>query len=205
MRRLGLFVFVSAISVGLAGCITTSMKGYADRSLPDASPRQIATLISAPTALANSLQAAISREAHNRGIISRDVLEILPPTRSYNDQEIRSALSREKIDAVLIVDIGDSGVRKEYAGSFFSGTYSGGAGFGTISGSSTPDYSYHRQTAFKARLLEASSGRTLWVGGGQVQAGGVLFIGDGANANSTAAAIFDDLQRKGVLRASPAA
>jgi hypothetical protein len=32
-----------------------------------------------------------------------------------------------------------------------------------------------------------------------VSAGGLLFVGDGANASSSVAAIFDDLQKKGII------
>jgi len=39
----------------------------------------------------------------------------------------------------------------------------------------------------------------LWVGNGQVRAGGLLFVGDGASASSSVAAIFDDLQGKGII------
>jgi hypothetical protein len=69
----------------------------------------------------------------------------------------------------------------------------------TMTATAAPTYRYSRQTNFQARLTEASSGRALWVGGGQVQAGGLLFIGNGANAGSTAAAIFNDLQTKGLI------
>src|SRR5206468_8408322 len=74
-----------------------------------------------------------------------------------------------------------------------------GASSGTMVATATPVYHYKRQTAFTARLLEANTGRNLWVGNGQVNAGGLLFVGDGANASSSVAAIFDDLQRKGII------
>jgi hypothetical protein len=73
----------------------------------------------------------------------------------------------------------------------------------TFTGTATPTYHYSRQTASQARLIEASTGRALWVGSGQVQAGGLLFIGNGANAYSTAASIFNDLQAKSLI--TPAA
>jgi hypothetical protein len=78
-----------------------------------------------------------------------------------------------------------------------------GSSSSTFTATATPTYHYSRQTAFQARLIEASSGRALWVGNGQVQAGGLLFIGNGANAYSTAASIFNDLQAKGLIRAGP--
>jgi hypothetical protein len=69
----------------------------------------------------------------------------------------------------------------------------------TTTGMSTPIYHYSRQTAFTSQLFEASSGRTLWVGNGQVSAGGLLFVGDGASASNSISAIFNDLQNKGLV------
>lgn len=120
---------------------------------------------------------------------------------------------------MLIVNVGDTGVQQQYAGTILSGQYSGtsaasgtinnfgnmstvsmnGTSSGTVVATATPVYRYKRQTAFTARLLEANTGRNLWVGNGQVSAGGLLFVGDGANASSSVAAIFDDLQRKGII------
>jgi len=122
-------------------------------------------------------------------------------------------------DAVLFVNVGDSGVQREYAGTILSGQYTGsmnstgtintvgpnstlaidGTSSGTMTAVSTPTYRYRRQTNFSARLTEASSGRNLWVGNGQVNAGGLLFVGNNASASSSVAAIFDDLQKKGII------
>ena len=43
--------------------------------------------------------------------------------------------------------------------------------------------------------------RHLWVGNGQVNAGGLLFVGDGSSASTSVAAIFEDLQQKGIIGA----
>lgn len=48
-------------------------------------------------------------------------------------------------------------------------------------------------------LNVGDSGANLWIENGQVTAGGLLFVGDGANASSSVAAIFDDLQQKELL------
>jgi len=64
---------------------------------------------------------------------------------------------------------------------------------------STPIYHYKRQTSFTARLLEPATGRNLWVGNGEVNAKGLLFVGNGASASSSVGAIFDDLQQKGII------
>ena len=196
------------------------MQGYADRQAPAQPVQRIVTLVNAPQALGSSIQSSVSAEAKKRGVEAQDAFVIFPPTRRYTEVEIKQELQASRIDAVLIIDVGDGGVRKEYAGTIFQASYSGSTvGSGTVtangniadisynssttgnmSGSATPVHRYSRQTQFRARLVEVSSQRTLWVGTGQVIAGGLLFVGDGANAASSVSAIFDDLESKGVIR-----
>jgi hypothetical protein len=216
----GAFLPIAAlIAVTASGCITTEMQGYADRQPPQRPIQRIVALVAAPTGLGASLQANIVDEAKKRGVFAEDALTVLPPTRTYSDAEVKSDLARDGIDAVLVLTIGDSGVQKEYAGTVFFGnstTSLNAAGTATSFGGTTnvsmngfaqttttataaPTYRYSRQTTFQAKLVEAASGRTLWVSNGQVQAGGLLFVGNGANASSTVRAIFDDLQNKGLI------
>ncbi|HUI14054.1 MAG TPA: hypothetical protein VL048_11370 [Xanthobacteraceae bacterium] len=218
MKRV-VFPVLTAVSMVLSACITTDMQGYADRQLPQQPIQRIAALVAAPPGLAASLQSSIAQEGKKRGILVEDAFLLLPPTRTYSDADVKAELARDGISAVLVLTIGDTGVQKEYAGTVFFGnstTSMSGVGTATsfggmtnvaVSGvantttttTATPTYRYSRQTAFQAKLVEASSGRTLWVGNGQVQAGGLLFIGNGANAYSTAASIFNDLQAKGLI------
>lgn len=203
----------------LSACITTDMQGYADRQLPQHPIQRMVALVAAPPALASSLQSSVTQEAKKRGIPVEDALLLFPPTRTYSNAEIKAELAKDGIDAVLVLTVGDSGVQTQYAGTVFYGNSVGsssaigtantfgnttnlsvnGTSNSTFTATATPTYHYSRQTAFQARLIEASSGRTLWVGNGQVQAGGLLFIGNGANAYSTAASIFNDLQAKGLI------
>lgn len=218
MTRLAILL-PSLTGLLLSGCITTSMQGYADRNLPARPIKHIATYVIAPVALATSFQASITEEAGKRGIGADDAYALLPPTRTYNDAEIKRVLAESDVDAVLIINVGDSGVLKEYAGTFFQGQYSGstdsrgtvtrngnlsdvsmtGSSSGTMTGMSSPMHRYSRQTAFKARLVEPASGRNLWIGSGEVSAGGRLFVGNGSSASSSASAIFDDLRAKQIL------
>jgi hypothetical protein len=215
------FVFIPLCSVAvlLSGCITTAMQGYADRELPARPIQRIAAYVVAPTALASSFQSSIAEEAAKRGVAAEDAYALFPPTRTYNDAEIRKALAESGIDAVLIINVGDSGVVKEYAGTFFQGQYSGstdtsgtvtrngnlsnvslsGNSSGTMTGASTPMHRYSRQTTFKARLVDPATARNLWVGSGEVSAGGRLFVGNGSNASSSVSAIFDDLRSKKII------
>lgn len=218
MRRV-IFAFASIASLLLGGCITATMQGYADREPPAKPVQRIAAYVAAPTALAVSFQSSISDEAGKRGLSATDAYAYLPPTRNYNDADIRKILTEQGIDAILIINVGDTGVVKEYAGTFFQGQYSGstdvsgtairsgnianvsltGNSSGTMSGTSTPMHRYSRQTTFKARLIEVSTSRNLWIGSGEVNAGGRLFVGDGSSASKSVSAIFDDLRMKKII------
>lgn len=218
VRALPIIAFASI----LAGCITTSMQGYADREPPKKAISHIVAYVAAPTSLAASIHASINSEAKSRGVIAEDALLILPPTRNYTNAEIQKALQSSGVDGVLIIKVGDTGIMSQYAGTYFQSQTSGntslngtmttfgntsnismgGTSTQTTTGMSTPVYRYKRQTAFNAQLVEASSGRTLWVGNGQVNAGGLLFVGDGASASNSISAIFDDLNKKGLIGGS---
>jgi hypothetical protein len=203
----------------LGGCVTTAMQGYADREAPSKPIRQIATFVSAPGNLAAQIQSSITDEARKRGIGAQDALLIFPPTRSYSNAEIQTGLRRGGVDALLVINVGDTGVMQQYAGTIFqsqtAGTFSGSGTttqFGNVAttnfdgsmnsrtmGTATPVYRYRRQTDFNARLVDAATGRNLWVGSGQTQAGGLLFVSDSTSASNSISTLFKDLDAKGLL------
>jgi hypothetical protein len=75
---------------------------------------------------------------------------------------------------------------------------------GTTATGSTPVYRYRRAIGFDARLSDPQTSRKYWVGSGQTQSGGSLFVGDAVNAANAASSIFNDLQSKGLLAARQA-
>lgn len=166
------------------------------------------------------MQASIAAEARKRGILAEDALTILPPTRTYTDAEVRKALAERGVDGVLTITVADSGVVRQYAGTIFQSSYSGtitqmgptATVEGTAVGSARPTYSYSRQTQFTARLLEPASGRSLWVGSGDVSTeggrgliGGIvgrLMVTDSVSSSKSISAIFEDLQKQGLIGGS---
>ena len=206
---------VAVCATMVAGCVTTSMQGYADLDRPARPIEHIAVV--APPALV----AALAAEAQNHGILIEDGHLIVPPTRAYKDAEIRQLLAARGVDGVLVVSLtGDTGVQERYAGTIFSGNYSGtssgnaivtgnmisgtSTSSGTMIATATPIHRYSRTVAFQARLSDPKSGRNLWVGGGQTRAGGALFMGDATSARDAASAVLNDLQEKGLIGASGA-
>jgi hypothetical protein len=224
MRRLsGLFAAVAVF--GLVGCTSTSMQGYADRELPANTVQHIAAYVAAPLPLATSMQTSIQSEAGKHGALAEDAFNILPPTRQYSDAEVRKALTERGVDGVLVITVADSGVISQYAGTIFQSSYSGvvtangtatqtgnmstvalnGNVNGTTTGVTTPLYRVSRKTQFSARLTDPKSGRTLWVGNGEVDTrGGTglisrLMVSDTVSSSNSIRAIFDDLQKKGLV------
>jgi ABC-type sugar transport system substrate-binding protein len=102
LSRVRALLIITSTSV-LAGCITTSMQGYADRELPKKSIGHIVAYVAAPPALAASIQSSIVSEAKSHGVFAEDALTILPPTRTYTNSEIQKALQASGVDGVLIV------------------------------------------------------------------------------------------------------
>lgn len=196
------------------------MQGYADRQLPARPVNHIIAYVAGPNPpLVSSIQRSVAEEAHKRGTAADDALNLFPPTRTYSNAEVQQGLAANGIDGVLVINVGDTGVQQQYAGTILSGQYQGlsnasgsvntfgnvstvsmsGTSSGTMTATATPVYRYRPQTNFNARLLEASTGRNLWVGNGQVNAGGLLFVRDGASSANSVAAIFNDLQAKGII------
>ena len=186
------------------------MQGYADLQPPPHPIQHIAAI--APPALIP----ALANEASKRSVVLEDANVILPPTRQYNETEIRQAMAAHGIDGVLVVNVtGDTGVQQRYAGTIantsYSGTSSGnamvmgnmiygsGMSSGTATTTATPVYHYSRAIGFDARLSDPQTSRKYWVGSGQTQSGGSLFVGDAVNAANAASTIFNDLQSKGLI------
>jgi hypothetical protein len=201
---------IAACASVLGGCVTTSMQGYADLQ-PPAHPIQHIAVIAPP-----ALITALAKEAGKRGVTLEDANVILPPTRQYDEAQIRQAMATHGIDGVLVVNVtGDTGVQQRYAGTTantsYSGTSSGsamvmgnmiygnGASYGTATTTATPVYHYSRAVAFEARLSDPQTSRKFWVGSGQTKSGGSLFMGDATSAADAAASIFNDLQTKGLI------
>ncbi len=210
-------------AMGLAfvvgGCVTTSMQGYADKDPPSQPISHVAALVTAPLPLAQSMQASLADEGAKLHVAVDDALTIFPPTRQYTDAEVKHELKERGIDGVLVVNVGDTGVMQQYLGTILSGSYNGsttgmatintyggmstasyqGVSTGNFIGSATPIYRSSRQTTFSAKLVDALTGRVLWVGNGQIDASGKLFVGVDTSASKAVEAILTDWQTKGIV------
>jgi hypothetical protein len=79
------------------------------------------------------MQASLASEAAKLHVIVDDAQAIVPPSRQYDDAEIKHDLKERGVDAILVVNIGDSGIEEHYVGTVLSGGFSGvESGTGTV-------------------------------------------------------------------------
>jgi hypothetical protein len=187
--------YLGLAAIALSGCLTDEI-GDADRALPSRQVSRIVAYVAAPAALASSLQTSISSEARRRGLAADNALALFPLTRTYTDADIRQALAARGVDAVLIVNVGDSAVPRQYAGTILQGrsvvSSASAAAVASVNGDPRP-------TTFTARLIEPATARHLWDGFGHVETGGYFSADDGTGPASAVAAIFDELQEKRII------
>jgi hypothetical protein len=190
---------VALSAMTLSGCLTTETSD-ADRMLPPRQLNRLVSYVAGPATVAANLQTNISGEARRRGLAADNALALFPPTRSYTDADIRQVLAARGVDGVLIINVGETSVPRQYAGTILQGRSTvpsaSAAAVSSVNG-------YPRATTFTARLIEPMTARNLWDGFGHVEAGGVFTADDGSGAASAVAAIFDELQQKGIVALPP--
>jgi hypothetical protein len=184
------------VAITLSGCLT-SETGDADRMLPPRQLNRLVAFVAGPAVVASNLQTSIGSEARRHGLVADNALALFPPTRNYTDADIRQALTARGVDGVLIINVGDAGVPRQYAGTILQGrsvvSSASASAVDSVNG-------YPRATTFTARLIEPATSRNLWDGFGHVDTGGLFSADDGSGAASAIAGIFDELQERGIVR-----
>lgn len=188
-------------AMALSGCGAALLRGEASpheasQQLPPRPVRAIGAYVAGPDSLAAGFQANIAVEATRRGLTAENLAALFPPTHAYADAEIRQGLAARSIDSVMIIKIGDAPGRRQYAGTILQERSSGSgptaAAVAAVNGDPSP-------TTFSARLIDAASGRKLWDSDGQIASGAFSLFANGTTVEDAVAALFDDLQEKGMI------
>jgi hypothetical protein len=190
-------VCVALAGIMLCACASVLVQGEGGPQLPARPVNRLVAYVAGPDSLVASFQAYIAVEAAKRGTAADNALLLFPPTHAYAETEIRQGLAARSIDGVLIVNVGDAGVRRQYAGTIFQArsAVSPPAIASTVASVNGDP----RQTTFSAELLDAATGRRLWDGDGQIASGGFSFFENGTTVADSVAALFEDLQEKGIV------
>jgi len=197
-----MFATFRATSLTLAGmmlsaCALASVQGEGNLGAPARQVSRLVAYVTGPDSLVASFQANVAVEAAKHGLAADNALLLFPPTHNYADSEIRQNLALRSIDSVLIINVGDFGGQREYAGTIFQGRSRVSPGAGEAAVASVNGYP--RETSFSARLVDGATGRQLWEGVGQFGATSFFPFASGPTVSESVAVLFDDLQAKGVI------
>ena len=188
---------LALVAMALSGCGSALLQSETSPQLSPRPAMAIGAYVAGPNSLVGSFQANIAVQATRHGLTADNISALFPPTRAYTDVEIRQGLAARSIDSVMIIRIGDAPAQRQYAGTILQerSVGSGGptaAAIAAVNGNPNP-------STFSARLVDVGSGRKLWGGEGQIAAGAYSLFANGTTVEDAVAALFDDLQEKGMI------
>jgi len=173
---------VSIIFAFLCSCVTTSLSSYTDPAFTGATYESIA--IWADTSdlewrqdLETGMQ---ERVVTNTGAKAIRMMDIAPPTRDYDFTEMFQLMRGADTDAVIVVELTDTGVAQAVSGNEY-GVY-------------TSDMPWAEATV---ALYEVESGTKVWTG--TVKTQGDEFTDWGAVRRSAGNKVIEDLLANGLL------
>lgn len=144
---------------------------------------------------------------------------ILPPTRTYSNEEVAQYLAKAGIDGALIVALAGDDSASQYLGTIATAIVSAnstGSGQITANGSSgtvtttsqgtatgqsvaTPMYSHTRAARAVVGLIDRVTGRIAWRGDMKVSGQGELAVSDAAFIRAATDEIAEKLKENGLL------
>jgi hypothetical protein len=123
--------FLILVLILNTGCVTTQVRSYTDTKYSDRIVRAVAVLvISSDVGLSEATENSIGKSFTEKGVRFVRSTDILPPTREYEIDELKSAFLSQGIDSLLIVEITGSAQSSQTVG-----YQSYGQAYGTASGS----------------------------------------------------------------------
>jgi hypothetical protein len=200
------------MALSISGCITTQIRGYSNPDRANFVAKKIAVFASAKDiGIEVAVLDGFIEKLGANGVHSVDFKRILPPVRTYTNDEVLTALRRNGVDSVLEINIGGGDIQTVYLGSQTHGTATSTAnasfygnsayvnGQTNYSGSSMPIYGANRTTTAEMKLLalDGESSDTVWVSSAKTEAGGKLFVTDNSTADSLATDTVNELVKVG--------
>ena len=185
---------------------STDFEAYTDPDFVDYKFTKVMLVVEGSFAATKMISERLQKEFSKRDIDLVDHKRLFPPTREWTPEARNDALTKNLIDAVLVVTPGASavstmpGITQTYGRA--SGNYNNNTGSFSGSGTST---SYHmldtRSSAeFSAVLLDVKTSRIAWYADILTSAGGAFFVGTAGDAKAVAKGIIKGLVKNDHLK-----
>lgn len=163
------------VSILLIGCASTKITTFTDPAYRSGSAFGRILVVAEISDLKwrQKMESRFVGEFGVRGIFAIEGINLFPPTRELSDQEKIDLLLENQIDAFVLIDVGDAGVKQVYIPETGSSTQTKG----TVSVyGNTATYRERKTTTtyggytlskpwaqFQARLYNVSNGENAWV------------------------------------------
>lgn len=110
-------ISIVLITLYCSGCVTTQVRGYTDTKYSTYKVRSVALLaISDDIGLSEAIENSLSENFASKGIKTVRSTDIIPPTRTYEIEEIKAAFQSRGIKSLMIVEVGASAESSQVVG-----------------------------------------------------------------------------------------
>lgn len=164
-------------SFSVSGCITTSVKGYADPEFSNYKVSNMAVMTNSnDPAVLDLVLSEVKRKLNDYRVTIYDFWEIVPFSKSGDLKEIKRRLEEYNVDTIFYISFGSSS-NTEYYGSINNTTTTFYGNTAYSSGYSTPLVGKSRDSFGSVKLVNVYSNNEVWRGQFASKSSGVLFTG----------------------------
>ncbi len=187
----------------LTSCVESDIESYTD---PDFRGVKFEKIIVDVTSLPDTARIEASKEIFKRLRDSKfevvDITQILPPTRSYTLEEIKTALENSGYENILRIIVTSDRSKSEFTGYLNNAkghaSFDGNNIYGHSQSFSMPITSHVGQTTTTAFIYDTKSLRIAWQANISTKASGKVFVGNvTAIASSVVGKVIDQLKTDG--------
>jgi hypothetical protein len=182
------------------GCITTNVKGFTDLDYQNYRINRI--MIRAPNtsfAFGELLERSMIKELEKKGVEAKSFMATFPPTRKWTNEQVTNQLLAKEFDSIIHINLMSSNSNAQSVGYINSGNAYAYGNTASYSGMSVAITAFRRYTTTRVTVYDAKSAKVIWIGDTNTNAGGKLFLGDKATADSIAQKVVKSLAASGHL------
>lgn len=168
-KKVFYFLPIISISILLSACTTTKISSFRDSSVGSKQYKKILVLANLDDIQWQEyVETRFANELSNKGIIAVRSLDIFPPTREYNEKEVKKRMIANKIESSLFIKVSKSAER----------SYSQGQGHNTVYWNYWGGGSYYTPgqisvnmpwAYFSVDMYDFSNGNKIWYADARTQ------------------------------------
>ena len=191
------------LSFILVACVESKIQSFTDPDYKDAKFRKVVVnLNSLPISTRLKVEKIVIQRLTEAGYSPVLILDILPPTREYTNDEANSIVANSGVEYMLAINVLENTSSSSLAG-FNTYTYGNVYAVGNQASANantvtTPVVHAEGETSIQATMFDVKNGHKAWVASVATETSGTLFVGNiDSIANSAIEKIIDQIKVDG--------